>query len=216
MDAALLPLAIPVGPPLGPDGKPFKPKKGQTMPVPDAPPLMECLAVAKQRLDGLRASFEYIQDFIGIKGLHLWQQEFARIMAYYAEQEANRYLRKKVAPRDSRFQSEAVPIPFLLSKATPAGAGAGAPSAAGRGGEELAAASGTNFLGRVVTTLMDMTRYDHTTFSPNHAGWFLADGTERAGLRAFASLREGLGVAGVAAVDRVVAFRVARVLSMAI
>lgn len=135
-------------------------------------------------------------------------------MSYYAEQEANRYLRKKVAPRDSRFQSEAVPIPFLVSRAVSASGAAGSQG----GGREAApsGASGTNFLGRVVSTLMEMTRYDKTTFSPNHAGWFLQDGTERAGLRAFASLREGLGVAGVAAVDRVIAFRVARVLSMAV
>lgn len=188
MDAALLPLAIPVGPPLGPDGKPFKPKKGQTMPVPDAPPLMECLAVAKQRLDGLRASFEYIQDFIGIKGLRVWQEEVSRAYLFYAEQEANRFVRKRVTPDASRHQSAAAPIPLLRSD----------------DGETV------GFLGRVLSALQALTRPGTTVFSPAADGWFTPAGVEFAGLRLLAALRECVGVPGLVGLDRLLGFTAVR------
>jgi len=49
-----------------------------------------------QRLDGLRASIEYIQDYINMYGLKIWQEELSRIINYYVEQESNLFLKKQV------------------------------------------------------------------------------------------------------------------------
>jgi WASH complex subunit strumpellin len=68
-------------------------------------------------LDGLKRSIEYLQDYIGIAGLKMYQEEFARIINYNTEQEANRYLKKKTFDAASRYQSRAIPIPRYTSAA---------------------------------------------------------------------------------------------------
>jgi len=47
-------------------------------------------------MDGFRRSFEYIQDYVNIYGLKIWQEEISRIINYNVEQECNSFLRTKV------------------------------------------------------------------------------------------------------------------------
>lgn len=62
-------------------------------------------------MDGFRRSFEYIQDYVNIYGLKIWQEELSRIVNYNVEQECNSFLRTKVADWESMFQSTVIPIP---------------------------------------------------------------------------------------------------------
>lgn len=48
------------------------------------------------QMDGFRRSIEYIQDYVDMAGLKMWQEEIARIINYNIEQECNRYLKRKV------------------------------------------------------------------------------------------------------------------------
>ena len=56
-------------------------------------PRLEALG---DRMDGFRVSFEYIQDYVNIYGLKIWQEEVSRIINYNVEQECNSFLRTKV------------------------------------------------------------------------------------------------------------------------
>ena len=47
-------------------------------------------------MDGFVRSFEYIQDYVNIHGLKIWQEEVSRIINYNMEQECNSFLRTKV------------------------------------------------------------------------------------------------------------------------
>ena len=47
-------------------------------------------------MDGFRRSFEYIQDYVNVYGLKIWQEEISRIINYNVEQECNSFLRTKV------------------------------------------------------------------------------------------------------------------------
>lgn len=47
-------------------------------------------------MDGFYRSFEYIQDYVSIYGLKIWQEEVSRIVNYNVEQECNTFLRTKV------------------------------------------------------------------------------------------------------------------------
>lgn len=47
-------------------------------------------------MDGFYRSFEYIQDYVSIYGLKIWQEEVSRIINYNVEQECNNFLRAKV------------------------------------------------------------------------------------------------------------------------
>ncbi|XP_060520959.1 WASH complex subunit 5 [Cylas formicarius] len=61
---------------------------------------------------GYKRSFEYIQDYININGLKIWQEEVTRLINYNVEQECNGFLRNKVHAWQSVYQSRYVPIPI--------------------------------------------------------------------------------------------------------
>ena len=54
------------------------------------------LVALSERMSGFRRSFEYIQDYVNIYGLKIWQEEVSRIINYNVEQECNSFLRTKV------------------------------------------------------------------------------------------------------------------------
>ena len=54
------------------------------------------LEILGAKMDGFVRSFEYIQDYVDIHGLKIWQEEVSRIINYNMEQECNSFLRTKV------------------------------------------------------------------------------------------------------------------------
>ena len=71
------------------EGLIFNPKAKQSELI----PRLEHLGAT---IDGYRRSFEYIQDYVSIYGLKIWQEELSRIINYNIEQECNSFLRAKV------------------------------------------------------------------------------------------------------------------------
>ena len=65
-------------------------------------------------MDGFRRSFEYIQDYIEIYGLKIWQEETSRIINFCVEQECNVFIRNKVRATDPNF-AHPVCIPRLYT-----------------------------------------------------------------------------------------------------
>ena len=61
------------------------------------------------KMDGFRRSFEYIQDYVSIYGLKIWQEEMSRIINYNVEQECNSFLRTKVRVSVSQSRSPVLP-----------------------------------------------------------------------------------------------------------
>lgn len=55
-------------------------------------------------MDGFHRSFEYIQDYVNIYGLKIWQEEVSRIINYNVEQECNNFLRTKVLVKTKNEQ----------------------------------------------------------------------------------------------------------------
>ena len=64
--------------------------------VPQPSELMPKLKEMAATMDGFYRSFEYIQDYVSIYGLKIWQEEVSRIINYNVEQECNSFLRTKV------------------------------------------------------------------------------------------------------------------------
>ncbi|CAH0547854.1 unnamed protein product [Brassicogethes aeneus] len=64
-------------------------------------------------MDGYKRSFEYIQDYINLNGLKIWQEEVTRIVNFNVEQECNGFLRNKVHNWQSVYQNRHVPIPYF-------------------------------------------------------------------------------------------------------
>ncbi|KAJ1434034.1 WASH complex, subunit strumpellin [Ochromonadaceae sp. CCMP2298] len=151
-------------------------------------------------LDGLKRSIEYLQDYIGIAGLKIFQQEFARTINYNTEQEANRFLKRKTFDSASRFQSKAIPIPRVMSTG---------------GSVDNDEVGAVNFMGRVMSALLFLTDPTRTVYAAECSAWFLVSApdqkgtstTEACGIRTFALLERSIGVIGLRGLDRLLAFR---------
>lgn len=140
------------------------------------------------QLDGLKRSFQYIQDYVTIYGLKIWQEEFSRIVNYNVEQECNMFLKKKVYSWQSSFQSTAIPIPEFPSTD----------------------AHSINFVGRLANQLLKHTDCYRTVYLDQMAAWYSRDGRELVGIRTFDLLTNAVGVYGVAGLDRLFSFKIVR------
>jgi WASH complex subunit strumpellin len=133
-----------------------------------------------KKLDGFRQSFEYISDYIGIYGLKIWQEEMSRIIHYSVEQECNSFLRKKVYDRQSRFQSDAIPIPNfapIIERSDKSG--------------PFPKPISVNFTGRLTRELLAQTDPKNTVYIESMQGWYDAKLTEVVGIRTFSLLHRG-------------------------
>ena len=153
-----------------------------------------CMRALANRMDGFRRSIEYVQDYVDMAGLKMWQEELARIVNYNIEQECNRYIKKKVLDYNSKYQSKIIPIPRFA-----------VPGAKDHGSLNSDA---INFMGRAMNCLLAMTDPSTTIFAPEAIGWFTADGEEICGIKTFATLQRGINVTGLSGLDRLLAFRV--------
>ena len=152
-------------------------------------------------LDGLKRSIEYLQDYIDIAGLKIYQQEMARIINYHTEQESNRYVKKKTFDSASRYQSRIIPIPrFPANNSNNKAAG-----------EDSAC---INFMGQTMNALLYLTDPSRTIYVPECSAWFVhsaadvkkVDTAEVCGLRTFSLLERALGVIGIRSLDRLFPF----------
>eukprot|EP00455_Lapot_gusevi_P055397 TRINITY_DN9002_c0_g1_i3.p1 TRINITY_DN9002_c0_g1~~TRINITY_DN9002_c0_g1_i3.p1 ORF type:complete len:733 (-),score=209.92 TRINITY_DN9002_c0_g1_i3:77-2275(-) len=139
-------------------------------------------------LDGFRKSFEYIQDYINVYGLRIWQQEFSRIINYNVEQESNSFLKKKIYDWQSSYQSDAIPIPKL---------------------PQLDRDS-LNFMGRLARELLRQTEVANTVYVDDMQGWYDAQEREVVGIRTFDLLNRSVGIFGLAGMDRLMSFMIVR------
>ena len=144
-------------------------------------------AVALQ-LDGLKRSFQYIQDYVNIYGLKIWQEEFSRIIAYNVEQECNSFLKKKIFSWQSSYQSDTIPIPEFPSPDPRC----------------------VNFIGRLANQLLLHTDAHQTLYLDPMRAWYARSGHELVGIRSFDLLQASVGVFGVSGLDRLFCFKMVR------
>ncbi|XP_058829034.1 WASH complex subunit 5 [Topomyia yanbarensis] len=69
------------------------------------------LASLHKIIDGYKRSFEYIQDYLNIHCLRVWNEEMQRIINYNVQRECNPFIKNKIQEWDSEYQSSTIPIP---------------------------------------------------------------------------------------------------------
>ena len=119
-------------------------------------------------MSGYQRSFEYISDYVGISGLGLkiWHSELSRIFKFFVEQESNPLVKNKVLPMESEHQSQAVPIPMVLT-------GAVGGSSVGSSGSGYESASGAiTFMGRLANEIVSLTNPRNTIFVHARQAWY--------------------------------------------
>ena len=149
------------------------------------------LQVLADVLDGYCRSFQYIQDYIRLQGLQVWQEEFMRIVNFNVEQECAAFLLKK-NDLDSVYQSREVPIP-VFKRTDPAS---------------------VNFTGRLARALLVHTDFRTTVYVPDTASWYelgsAAAGRQLVGPMTFQLLLQGINVFGMSGLDQLFCFMIVK------
>lgn len=154
------------------------------------------LVMLRDTLDGFRKSFEYVQDYISMYGLKMWQEQFTRIVAFNTEQECNRFTRRKILPESSQYQDKAIPLP-LYTRPPPG---------------DASPPGSITFMGRLVDALVGLTHYSRTVYGPGPSGgaWYEPTGREIAGAGLFVLLNASIGVPGLNGLDKLFGFTIER------
>lgn len=145
-------------------------------------------AVAKT-IDGYRRSFEYVQDYLNIKGLKIWQEEISRIINYNVERECNSYQRNKIQDWQSSYQSTTIPIPNYPPIQ----------------GDTVS----NNFIGRLARELQSSTDPKTTIYLDLKGAWYeRKTHKEITTARIFSKIREAIGPAGLVGLDKLYSFMI--------
>ncbi|XP_055343798.1 WASH complex subunit 5-like [Paramacrobiotus metropolitanus] len=140
------------------------------------------------KMDGFRRSFEYIQDYVELYGLKIWQEETSRIINYNVEQECNTFLRNKVQDWESIYQSKTIPIPRFQPVDV-----------------------SVTFVGRLARELIRITDPKVTVYIDQMTAWFdVKTRQELVNITIFRKLQHALGVPGLAGLDRLYSFMIVR------
>ena len=141
-------------------------------------------------LDGIRSSFEYMGDYVNLDGLRIWHHEYNRIMCYLVEQEANRFLKKKILGWQSEFQSKVAPI--ILPRT---------------GNQKL----GPTCLGYLTNFLVDLTTRQSGVYCGIIGGWLNHNtGDEVLGTKTINKMCNAIGIEGTSSVDELLSFILAQ------
>eukprot|EP01064_Diplonema_japonicum_P020497 TRINITY_DN2999_c3_g1_i1.p1 TRINITY_DN2999_c3_g1~~TRINITY_DN2999_c3_g1_i1.p1 ORF type:complete len:1160 (+),score=247.44 TRINITY_DN2999_c3_g1_i1:53-3532(+) len=154
-----------------------------------APTFEQRLDHLSRKLQGMKSSFEYVQDYMNVYGLKLWQEEFSRLINFNVEMEANNYLTKKIYSWQSQYQSLSIPIPKLPLIE----------------GERT-----VNFMGRLVNELLKQTDSRRTVYVDQLSAWYDERGRASVCLQTFGTLHSSIGTPGMAGCDKLLAFMIVK------
>lgn len=150
--------------------------------------LMPKLKDMAATMDGFHRSFEYIQDYVSIYGLKIWQEEVSRIINYNVEQECNNFLRTKIQDWESMYQSTHIPIP----KFPPVD-------------------ESMTFIGRLCREILRITDPKVTCYIDQMSTWYdMKTRQEVTSGRLFSEIQDSLGTFGLNGLDRLLCFMIVK------
>ncbi|KAM8966808.1 WASH complex subunit 5 [Pelodytes ibericus] len=139
-------------------------------------------------MDGFHRSFEYIQDYVSIYGLKIWQEEVSRIVNYNVEQECNNFLRTKIQDWQSMYQSTHIPIP----KFPPMD-------------------ESVTFIGRLCREILRITDPKVTCYIDQMNTWYdMKTHHEVTNNHLFSEIQDSLGTFGLNGLDRLLCFMIVK------
>ncbi|XP_074640557.1 WASH complex subunit 5-like isoform X2 [Tubulanus polymorphus] len=147
-------------------------------------PRLEALGAT---MDGFRRSFEYIQDYVNISGLKIWQEEMSRIINFNVELECNSFLRTKIQEWQSVYQSSTIRIPTYPPVDN----------------------QSVNFIGRLAREIIRITDPKTTSYIDQMNNWYdYRSKQEVMNMRMFRRLERGVGTFGLTGLDRLMSFMI--------
>lgn len=148
--------------------------------------VVENLTKLSKIIDGYRRSFEYIQDYLNINGLKIWQEEIMRLVNFNVEQECNSFMRRKV--QFSRYQSTSIPIPMHAP---------------------LPNDASVTFIGRLGRELLTITEPKNTIYVDLLTAWFdVKSHQELMNQKFTGKINESIEIYGLVGVDKLYSFMI--------
>eukprot|EP00040_Diaphanoeca_grandis_P027104 m.153504 g.153504 ORF g.153504 m.153504 type:complete len:1159 (+) comp30837_c1_seq2:255-3731(+) len=139
-------------------------------------------------MSGYKRSFEYIQDYVNIYGLKIWQEEVSRIVNYNVEQECNSFLRTIIHDWMSVYQSKSIPIPRFEP-----------------------VDGSVNFIGRLAREMLRITDCSETSYNEQMCAWYdVRTQEEVMNSKICWQLQRGVGMFGLAGLDRFFSFMIVK------
>ena len=117
--------------------------------------LKKKLQILDTDLSALKKSFIYIQDYINLNGSKIWSEEMHRLINFYVELEANKFLSKKIKNTNDKYENLKYKIPsYPPLKNSP---------------------ESYTFLGRITRYILNLTDPKFVTFCPANSTWYEKD-----------------------------------------
>ena len=129
------------------------------------------------RISSIRKSFLYIQDYININGNKMWCEEMNKLINYYVEIEANKFLSRKIKQKnylDDNMRDVAPPRypPLKTCPESP------------------------TFLGRLTRFILNLTNPKNSIFCPANFTWYDKNNNEIFGIKYLNKIKLAIGVEG--------------------
>ena len=138
------------------------------------------------KLNSFKQAFEYIQDFIGLYGLKIWQEEMTRVVGYNIDLEASTFL--PLQKSLDLYQSADIPIPKPLPQ------------------DSLS----LTFMGRLLIEVLKQCDITKNSYIEWMHGWYDSTGREVIGLEVMNKLDNSIGILGLAGLDKLLSCTVFR------
>ena len=128
------------------------------------------------RISSIRKSFLYIQDYININGNKMWCEEMNRLINYYVEIEANKFLARKIKQKNDLYDNiKDAPPRYPPLKTSP---------------------ESQTFLGRLTRFILNLTNPKNSIFCPANYTWYDKNNNEIFGIKYLNKIKLAIGIEG--------------------
>ena len=130
------------------------------------------------RISAIRKSFLYIQDYININGNKMWCEEMNKLINYYVEIEANKFLSRKIKQKNDLYDNmkDIAPPRYPPLKTSP---------------------ESPTFLGRLTRFILNLTNPKNSIFCPANYTWYDKNNmTEVFGIKYLNKIKLAIGIEG--------------------
>ena len=129
------------------------------------------------RISSIRKSFLYIQDYININGNKMWCEEMNKLINYYVEIEANKFLARKIKQKNDFYDNtkDLAPPRYPPLKTSP---------------------ESQTFLGRLTRFILNLTSPKNSIFCPANFTWYDKNNNEIFGIKYLNKIKLAIGIEG--------------------
>ena len=131
-----------------------------------------------KEISSIKRSFIYIQDYVNMNGSKMWSEEMHRLINFYVELEANKFLSRKIKNKKDKFEMFKYQIPYYPPLKT--------------------SSESHTFLGRLTRYILNLTEPKNVTFCLSNYTWYEKEKLDKEvfGIKSLYKMKKAIGVEG--------------------